>query len=169
MKIIIGSKNITKVTATKEVLEELGHEVIGENVLSNVSNQPFSDKETIQGAKNRALASLAKGGEIGIGLEAGVEYLNEQLFLVNWGVLATAKGDIFYAGGTRIPLPSVIKEVLESGVELSDAIDAYALKQDVRSKEGAIGILTSNFYNRKDNFIHIIKLLWGQYLFNLSI
>ena len=168
MRIVIGSTNITKVDAVKNVLEPLGHQVIGINVSSGVSAQPFSDKETVQGAKNRAYAALAEGGDFGIGLEAGVEYLNEELYLVNWGVLVTTQGESFTAGGTRIPLPMIIKEVLESGVELSDAIDAYAHKQDIRSKEGAIGILTENFYNRKENFIHIIKLLWGQYLANKS-
>ena len=86
MKVIVGSTNQVKVTAVKEVLEPIGQEVMGTNVPSGVSNQPFSDAETVAGASNRAEACL-KFGQIGIGLEAGVEYLNEQLYLVNWGVL----------------------------------------------------------------------------------
>ena len=105
MKVIVGSTNQVKVTAVKEVLEPIGQEVMGTNVPSGVSNQPFSDAETVAGASNRAEACL-KFGQIGIGLEAGVEYLNEQLYLVNWGVLKTQDGQTFYAGGTRLPLPT---------------------------------------------------------------
>ncbi len=77
------------------------YEVEGVDVLSQVSDQPFSDAETVLGASHRAQGALAFG-DIGIGLEAGVEYLNDQLFLVNWGVLKTKEGQTFYAGGTRL-------------------------------------------------------------------
>lgn len=164
MKVIVGSTNQVKVTAVKEVLEPIGQEVMGTNVPSGVSNQPFSDAETVAGASNRAQACL-KFGEIGIGLEAGVEYLNEQLYLVNWGVLKTQDGQTFYAGGTRLPLPTELIAPLEAGAELGDVIDGYSKRQNVRSNEGAIGILTADFFNRKDNFSHIVRLLWGQYTY----
>ena len=118
MKVIVGSTNQVKVTAVKEVLEPIGQEVMGTNVPSGVSNQPFSDAETVAGASNRAEACL-KFGQIGIGLEAGVEYLNEQLYLVNWGVLKTQDGQTFYAGGTRLPLPTELIAPLEAGAELA--------------------------------------------------
>jgi len=165
MNIRVGSLNPVKLNAVKEVLESHGHKVEGVQVLSEVSQQPFSDLETIQGAKNRAKATLKESGDIGIGLEAGVECFNEQLYLVNWGVLMTASGKCFYGGGTRIPLPLELRDALESGMELAEAMDRYTKKQDIRSKEGAIGILTANYFNRKENFIHIVKLLWGQYVY----
>ena len=150
--------------AVKEVLASFVEEIIGVNVASGVSNQPFSDVETIAGASNRAEACLAFG-EIGIGLEAGVEYLNDQLYLVNWGVLKTRDGETFYAGGTRLPLPKDLVEPLETGAELGDVIDQYSKRQNVRSNEGAIGILTADYYNRNENFCHIVRLLWGQYIY----
>jgi len=166
MKITIGSENVVKVEAVKEIIEPLGHEVVSVIVASGVSDQPFNDRETVQGAENRAKAALKVASDIGIGLEAGVEYLNDQLYLVNWGALVTLDGACYYAGGTRIPLPLELKEALEVGMELAEAIDKYAKAQNLRSKEGAIGILTANFYNRKENFKHITKLLWGQYCYN---
>ena len=54
MNVIVGSTNQVKVTAVKEVLEPIGQEVMGTNVPSGVSNQPFSDAETVAGASNRA-------------------------------------------------------------------------------------------------------------------
>lgn len=165
MKIRVGSLNPVKVDAVKEMLEPLGHDVMGVQVLSEVSEQPFSDLETVQGAENRAKAALTLNGDIGIGLEAGLERFHGQLYLVNWGVLTTVCGQFFYAGGTRIPLPLELENSLESGLELAEVMDKYAKKQDVRSKEGAIGILTAYHFNRKENFNHIITLLWGQFVY----
>ncbi|WP_235070122.1 DUF84 family protein [Turicibacter sp. TJ11] len=162
MKVIVGSTNRVKINAVKDVLSEIGCEVIGVDAPSGVSNQPFSDAETVAGASHRAEACLAFG-EIGIGLEAGVEYLNNQLYLVNWGVLKTSDHQCFYAGGTRLPLPIELIAPLEAGQELGDVIDAYSKRQNVRSNEGAIGILTADFFNRQENFSHIVRLLWGQY------
>ena len=79
MKVYLGSKNIVKINATKEVLEKYGFEVIGKDVDSKVSAQPKCDKETLTGAYNRAKA-LPKGS-FRIGLEAGVELLEEDLYL----------------------------------------------------------------------------------------
>lgn len=168
MKVIVGSTNQVKVDAVKAVLEPIGYEVTGINVSSGVSNQPFSDAETVAGASHRAEACL-NFGEIGIGLEAGVEYLNNQLYLVNWGILKTIDGQSFYAGGTRLPLPKELIAPLEAGAELGDVIDAYSKRQNVRSNEGAIGILTADFFNRKDNFVHIVRLLWGQYMYSKKV
>lgn len=164
MKIIVGSTNKVKVNAVKDVLEKFGHEIVGEDVPSGVSNQPFSDEETVKGAYNRASAINHKA-DIAIGLEAGVEELNGIYYLVNWGVLKTSDGKTFYAGGTRLPLPDKLVQPLKAGKELSEVIDAYSNRVDVRSNEGAIGILTADFFGRKENFMHIIRLLWGQYLY----
>ena len=75
MKAYLGSKNIVKINATKEVLEKYGFEVIGVDVDSQVSAQPKCDAETIQGALNRALALPTNSFRIG--LEAGVELLGD--------------------------------------------------------------------------------------------
>ena len=164
MKVVVGSTNQVKVSVVKEVLKETNYEVISLDVPSGVSNQPFSDAETLEGATHRAKLCLSEG-EIAIGLEAGVEYLNDQLYLVNWGVLKTQDNQTFYAGGTRLPLPKELIAPLEAGAELGDVIDDYSKRQNVRSNEGAIGILTADYYNRKENFCHIVRLLWGQYVY----
>ncbi len=164
MKVCIGSLNQVKVKAVADQLEPLGITVISKDVASQVSNQPFSDAETVLGATNRAKSAQAFA-PIGIGLEAGVEMLNGVMFLVNWGVLIDEDHHIYYAGGTRLPLPKELALPLESGLELGDVIDAYAKRQNVRSKEGAIGILTADWCSRQVNFEHIVSLLWGQYVY----
>lgn len=164
----LGSKNIVKINACKQVLEPFGFEVIGIDVDSKVSAQPKSDEETINGALNRALS--LPNDNFRIGLEAGIEILNDEMYLTNFGVLIDPEGNIFKAGGTRIVLPKEIANlILVEKLELSDAMEQYFNKLDIKHKEGAIGHFTNNLVVRIDIFTHIVKLLYGQYLYSLSL
>lgn len=161
-KVYVGSTNKVKVAAVKEALSD--YEVIAIEVGSQVHKQPWGDEETIKGAYNRALA-LPKGG-IRIGLEAGVSLCEGKLFLINWGVLIDEKDDVYYAGGTRIPLPDLVKEkLMDRKYELAEVMDKYYHTTDIKHNEGAISIFTDGLVKRKDIFTHIVKLLYGQYLY----
>ncbi|WP_458412181.1 DUF84 family protein [Schinkia sp. CFF1] len=166
MKVAVGSKNKTKVSAVENVFREMEPEIVAVDVPSGVSVQPFSDEETMLGARNRANAALMEtNSDIGIGLEGGVMETKEGLLLCNWGALKLKDGKEFIASGARIVLPSEIANGLHQGFELSHVMDEYTLKHDVRSKEGAIGIFTNNLVEREEMFTHIVKLLAGQYLY----
>lgn len=160
MKILIGSKNPTKIRACKKVFPE--HEVEGIAVPSHVSSQPMTDEETRRGAINRALECHKSKAHIGVGLEGGVMIVEEKLYLCNWGALITSSGKIFTASGARIELPEEFLQPLKDGEELGDLMEAYAKKADVRSKEGAVGIFTNNHINRSTMFTHVMQLLRGQ-------
>ncbi|MFB1051843.1 DUF84 family protein [Paraliobacillus sp. JSM ZJ581] len=164
MEIVIGSHNPTKIEAVKAVFQDAN--VIAMDVLSGVSAQPFSDEETLLGAKNRAKHAIAyENASLGIGLEGGVTGYNNQLFLCNWGALVDKTGEIYVASGARIPLPEEVSIYLNKGYELGLVMEHYARKKDVSKKEGAIGIFTNQYISRKDMFIHIVYLLKGQYTF----
>ncbi len=159
-KCYLGSTNIVKLDATKEVLKD--YEVIGVEVDSNVGKQPLSDGQAITGALNRAKALPIDG--LRIGIEAGVQLHESLLFLVNWGVLIDENDNIYYAGGTRIPLDNfIIDEIFSKGRELADVMDEYLSTSGIKYKEGAIGFYSSGLVKRKDIFVHIVKLLYGQY------
>ncbi|MFD1739291.1 DUF84 family protein [Bacillus salitolerans] len=163
--ITIGSKNYAKVEAVKFIFEK--DEVKGISVPSHVSDQPITDEETLMGALNRAKNALEAGrSHIGIGLEGGVMETNGGMYLCNWGALVDGSGSIITAGGARILLPDEIAEELRSGRELGPVMDEYAQKRNVRQLEGAIGILTEGFVNRKEMFEHVVRLLAGQYAFH---
>lgn len=162
MKIMIGSKNPTKWKAVEAVFPT--YQVDTMDVPSYVSSQPFSDEETKAGAINRALqCAESSTGTVGIGLEGGVMYVNDQLYLCNWGALVTKGKNVYTASGARIALPSAIADQLVTGNELGDIMDGYAKKQEVRNNEGAIGIFTNEFISREEMFIHVVKLLRGQW------
>ena len=117
-----GSKNIVKLNATKEVLEPFGFEVIGVDVDSLVSAQPKCDEETMNGAYNRALALEEKSFRIG--LEAGIEMLNDQMYLTNFGVLIDPEDNVFRAGGTRIVLPKELRRTMR--IKEGDSLEIYS-------------------------------------------
>ncbi|WP_442595552.1 DUF84 family protein [Neobacillus sp. D3-1R] len=164
MKIIIGSKNPAKIEAVKRAFTG-EYEFVPLDAPSGVSNQPFSDEETIQGAVNRAENALKLGdGDIGIGLEGGVQETSFGLFLCNWGALVIkGQSPLMIAGGARIPLPEEISVRLRGGEELGPIMDDYTKKDNIRKKEGAIGVFTNGAIDRSTMFTHLTKLLVGQF------
>lgn len=169
MNIIIGSKNPAKIQAVQNVFKDQAHKVISMDIPSGVSEQPFSDEETICGAKTRALNALEKGnGDIGIGLEGGVQETSLGLMLCNWGALAVNGMEPIIAGGARLLLPEEISARLRAGGELGPVMDDYANKENVSKNEGAIGIFTNGFVNRDEMFVHIINLLVGQFEYKMK-
>ena len=164
MKVIIGSTNPAKIAAVKNVFSYQQTEFLSLDVASGVSEQPFSDDETIRGAMNRAIGALEQGkGEIGIGLEGGVQESEQGLLLCNWGALASNEFDPIIAGGARFLLPEEIAQRLRAGDELGPVMEDYAKKANVRKNQGAVGILTNGLINRAEMFSHIMNLLVGQY------
>jgi len=159
LKVIVGSSNKVKIEAIKNIFANF--EVVGIPVSSKVSNQPISDEETMKGALNRALGAK-RFGEIGIGLEGGVQQTSYGMLVVSYGALVDEKNKIYLAGGTRILLPNEVSKEIYKGKELGDVMDQYANKRNVKHDEGAVGIFTNNFVNRTEIFEHIGKLLYGQ-------
>ncbi|UCZ52326.1 DUF84 family protein [Bacillus shivajii] len=166
MKIGIGSTNEAKVQAVKSVFNDT-YDIEALSVQSEVSNQPFSDLETKQGAIHRARNIVLNDSfEIGIGLEGGVAEENHQMFICNWGSLVTKSGQVFIAGGARIPLPDEIADELRKGEELGDVIDRWTNKTGVRKNEGTVGVLTMGIVTRDKMFEHVVQLLYGQWMFH---
>jgi inosine/xanthosine triphosphatase len=169
MKIIIGSTNPAKVAAVKNAFHYTSSEFISLDIASGVSEQPFSDEETIKGAINRAVGALQQGnGDIGIGLEGGVQESEHGLLICNWGALVSKDMEPIIAGGARFLLPEDIAERLRAGVELGPVMDDYANKKNVRKQEGAVGVFTNGLINRAEMFSHIMNLLIGQFHYKKS-
>jgi inosine/xanthosine triphosphatase len=168
MKVAIGTLNRAKTAAVQNVINTYFDDVefLEVDVPSNVSNQPFSDEETRQGAINRALNALeAIGADLNFGLEGGVREMEGILYCCNWGALALKNGQVLTAAGALFMLPEEIAEKLRDGKELGPVMDEYANEKGTRHHKGAIGILTANLISRTEMFEHIVKILVGQYLF----
>lgn len=165
MKVMIGSNNPAKINAVQTVFPTFHVQAV--NASSCVSAQPFSDGETREGAIHRALECVHyQPDSIGIGLECGVMYVEDRLYLCNWGALSDGKNNTYTASGARIPLPEKVHQELFKGHELGEVMNWYTGKQETRKNEGAVGIFTNGLITRQEMFVHVVALLHGQWTWN---
>lgn len=166
MRIIVGTTNKAKINAVQEAITEIGMtaDVEGIEVASLVSAQPKSDEETVDGAINRAQDALSKQqADLAIGLEGGVKWVNDTLYLCNWGAMVTPAGQVYTATGAGLPLPVEIEAGIREGHELGPLMDAYTNQKGIRHNEGAIGIFTNGLISRSQMFQHVVIQLIGQW------
>jgi inosine/xanthosine triphosphatase len=169
--VAVGSMRRPKLDAVREALAELGPklgtdtvcEVVGVEVSSGVRHTPLSREETMSGARNRAEAVLRIAREKSqpwkyfVGLEGGIDVVHERgnrwVFLENWAYVADTSGRRSFGQSGAIALPEPLAtRVVDNGVELAEAIDAFAGQTGVRDAQGAWGVLTHNLITRQDSY-----------------
>jgi inosine/xanthosine triphosphatase len=169
--VAVGSTRQPKVNAVSEALKEFGafldpnarFSVIGVDVPSGVGHTPASRAELMAGARGRCEALRRLARERGepwryfVGLEGGLDVVRENgkrlVFLESWAMVNDIAGREAYGQAGGILLPDVLAaEVLDRGVELSVAIDAFAGSQGIRDLQGAWGVLTRDLITRQDAF-----------------
>jgi len=75
------------------------------------------------------------------------------VLLQNWAYVADGSGRGAFGQSGAVMLPEAIaKRVVEDGIELSEAIDAFAGRHGIRDGEGAWGILTGGLITRREAF-----------------
>jgi inosine/xanthosine triphosphatase len=171
IQVAVGSTRRPKLNAVWEGLTVFGpqldpnaqFEVVGVQVASGVTHTPVTRAELMAGARGRseALLRLKREGHQAwrylVGLEGGLDVIEEGgrrlVFLENWAYVCDEVGRDAYgqSGSILIPAP-LAREVLDGGVELAAAIDAYAGGHGIRDAQGAWGVLTRNLITRQDAF-----------------
>jgi non-canonical (house-cleaning) NTP pyrophosphatase len=169
--VAVGSTRRPKLNAVWEALTVFGpsldpnaqFDVVGIEVSSGVGHTPLSRQELMAGARQRAKALEAIARERNepwkyfVGLEGGLDVVcnggERWVFLQNWAYVAdcTGRGAFGQSGGVLLPEP-LVKSVVDDGVELAEAIDAFAGGHGIRDAQGAWGILTRNLITRQDAF-----------------
>jgi inosine/xanthosine triphosphatase len=169
--VAVGSTRRPKLNAVWEALSVFGPSldndaqfgVEGIEVESGVGHTPASRAELMAGARQRAEALVRIARERGerwryfVGLEGGLDVVQENgrrlVFLENWAYVTDGAGRSAYGQSGGILIPELLAaEVLDRGVELATAIDAYAGGHGIRDAQGAWGILTRNLITRQDAF-----------------
>ncbi len=177
--IAVGSTRKPKLGAVQEAAAlfapafgaDCEFEVVGVEVESGVSHTPASRRELMLGARLRAEAvqrAAAAAGQrwdyfAGLegGLDAWVEEGGRRVFLESWAYVTDGERG-YYGRSAGIELPEELAaEVLDKGVELSEAIDRYAAARDVkrfggasgiRNAQGAWGVLSADLVTRQEAF-----------------
>jgi inosine/xanthosine triphosphatase len=145
--VAVGSGNPVKRDAVQRALPAATVEAIP--VDSGVSEQPWGDDETVEGARNRARRALGPDYDLGVGLEGGVAARDGGLFLVMWA--AATDGDrTEVGGGPRLRLPEDVAGRLHDGAELGPVMDDLLDTSGVAENRGAAGVLTGGTTDRTE-------------------
>lgn len=154
-KISVGSKNPVKITAVENVVKKIwpNAEIMATEVSHGISEQPTSDDEAIKGATNRAELSLQKtGADLGVGLEGCTVDTKYGMFLSGWVVAVDKKGKVGIGCGGRLLLPEKVASEVRRGKEVGPVMDKFIGDDNIKQKQGAVGILTNNLLPRTASF-----------------
>lgn len=136
--------------------------VLARRVETTVPAMPMNDWELMQGARERALAvrdllqTQRRTAEIYVGLEGGFHSISIEgewhIFLRGWAYATNGKTGAFGATPSISVPQSLANKVIEGKRELGLVIDELAGIPDVRSRQGAWGILSRDLVTRSMSF-----------------
>lgn len=164
MKVVVASQNPVKIGAAREAFAtqfpDADIEMWSVDVDSGVGDQPMSDTVTRNGARTRALRAREElpEADFWVGLEGGIEVLDDQLMAFAWMAIKGKTGDISEARSTTLPLPPAIKELVESGMELGEANDKVFSTINSKQGGGAFGLLTDGLHTRESIYTQTLVM-----------
>ncbi len=155
--VAVGSRNPVKVAAARAgfaaVWPDRDWVVSGHDVASGVPEQPMSNGESIRGARNRARRARETGAAAyGVGIESGLERIEETWFSTGWVVIVDASGREGIASSILRPVPVPSMELVRQGMELGLANDQVFGTRNSKQATGMIGLLTNDVLTREGVF-----------------
>ena len=171
MILAVGSTRGPKVEAVRRVLARLGDrssdlaraEVVAVDVTGGTPPMPLSLDELLDGARSRAqlaveaLQAQGRKADMAVGLEGGIDLRRSDPhgrrgFLMSWAYVTDGRRGAHGCGGAIEVPRSLLDRVMADGVELAEAVDAFAREHDVRSRQGAWGVLSGGLFDRTQSF-----------------
>lgn len=154
-KIVVASQNPVKIRAVDSGFKQMQagneFEIIGLNVPSGVSDQPMTDKETYEGAKNRVLNAKKElpQADFWVGIEGGIEERNGEMYAFAWVIILSEhqKGESRTAS---FQIPPAVVALIRQGVELGKADDVVFGHTNSKHHLGSVGIMTHGEINRME-------------------
>ena len=164
--VALGSDRAAKILAVRAAIARVATidsawieaTVIARRVETTIPAMPLNDWELMQGARERALAvrdllnAQRRTAEIYVGLEGGFHSISIEgewhIFLRGWAYATDGKQEAFGAAPSISVPQSLAKKVIEGKRELGMVIDEIAGIPDVRSRQGAWGILSRDLVTR---------------------
>lgn len=169
--IALGSDRAAKIMAVRASIARVATidsswakaTVLARAVETNAPAMPLNDWELMQGARERALAvrdqlrAQRREADIYVGLEGGFHSISIEgewhTFLRGWAYATDNDENSAFGATPSISVPaSLTKKVIEGRQELGLVIDEVAGMHDVRSRQGAWGILSRDLVTRAMSF-----------------
>jgi inosine/xanthosine triphosphatase len=169
-RIALGSDRAAKIMAVRASIARIAEidsrwrdaSVVARRVKTEAPAMPLTDWELMSGAKQRAhavrdlLIQQKLEADLYVGLEGGFHSISLdgewQTFLRGWAY--ATDGDRGYFGmspSIAVP-PAIVKSVTQGKRELGLVIDEVAGARDVRSRQGAWGVLSRDLLTRSMSF-----------------
>jgi inosine/xanthosine triphosphatase len=168
--IALGSDRAAKIMAVRAAVARIASidpswadaTVVARRVEVSVPAMPLTDWQLMQGARERAfgardsLQSRRLDADIYVGLEGGFHSISIEgewhTFLRGWAYATDGERGTF-GGAPSISVPQdIVKNVVEGRRELGVVIDEVTGGRDIRSKQGAWGILSRDLVTRSMSF-----------------
>jgi inosine/xanthosine triphosphatase len=163
MQVLVASTNPVKIECVRlgfaDMFPGQPLDVTGYSVPSGVSQQPLSDRETLEGACNRvAKLQLSGQADYYVGIEGGVEEKSGQMEAFAWIVVVNKSGRLSRSRTGTFVIPPAVSLLIAQGKELGEADDIVFKKTDSKKKTGAVGILTHNVIDRTAYYRQAVAL-----------
>lgn len=162
-RVVVASENPVKIAAVKRGFTKMFPRrkflFFQVKVPSGVPDQPWGEKETWQGALNRAQEAkkVKPMADYWVGIEGGVEKKDGSLLSLAW-VVILGKEKIGQARTAAFFLPPAVASLVNKGKELGEADDLVFQKENSKQKMGAIGLLTDGVINRADYYYQAVVM-----------
>jgi inosine/xanthosine triphosphatase len=168
IKIVVGSKNPVKINAAEaaicDMLSLKKVQCVGINAPSQVAAQPMTVNETQLGAINRVkYCQQHTQADFYIAIEGGVDQFEYGPATFAYVAIATPE-NMAIGRSCNLPLPPVIYQALEKGEELGDVMDRFFNTDNVKQKQGAIGLLTNGLATRESVYRQAILLAMAPFV-----
>src|ERR1700682_5399417 len=169
-RIALGADRAAKIMALRASIARVGEvdsawrdaNVVARSVKTDAPAMPLNDWELMSGARQRALAvreiliEQRLDADLYVGLEGGFHSISVEgewhTFLRGWAFVTDGERGSFGATPSISVPESIRKKVIEGKRELGLVIDEVAGTRDVRSRQGAWGILSRDLITRSLSF-----------------
>jgi inosine/xanthosine triphosphatase len=170
MRIALGSSRAAKVEAVRSASVRIASIdsawadpiITALAVETDAPDMPLTDMDLMSGAKARALAvrhllsSDAKTADVYVGLEGDFHSVileGEALtFLKGWAYVTDGTRGNFGASPSIVVPEKLVRAVVDGRRELAEVMDEAAGERDVRSRQGAWGVLSRDLFTRSMSF-----------------
>ena len=170
MIVAVGSARTAKIMAVRAACARIATadarwaraEIVARAVETSAPRMPLTEMQLMRGARERAdavralLSGEGRPADFYVGLEGGFHSVTfegrRHTFLQGWAYATDGARGFFGAAPAVTVPPGIAGRVERTGRELGEVIDEVAGERDVRSRQGAWGVLSRGLLTRAMSF-----------------